>query len=170
MSDIENPWKSPEAEIAPVASLAPHGALTEGMLGYLSGASPWLRFIGIMSFIGCGLIILLGVVFLGIGPFIAGAFDELFDGFNMGGFAGGLIGGIYIILGAVCLLPAKFIYSFGAKIRSYRSSGAEQDLEAAFKNNKSLWKFLGILTIIEIALVPVMIIGSIIAAFATMIF
>jgi hypothetical protein len=43
-------------------------------------------------------------------------------------------------------------------------TGAEQDLELAFKNNKSLWKFIGILAIIQLAIIPVTMIFGIIAA------
>ncbi|MDR1279046.1 MAG: hypothetical protein LBK02_09860, partial [Treponema sp.] len=67
---------------------------------------------------------------------------------------------------ALCFFPALFTYNFGNKIRAYQQSRAEEELENAFKNNKSLWKFLGILTIISLAFIPVMIIISIVVGIA----
>jgi hypothetical protein len=43
-------------------------------------------------------------------------------------------------------------------------SGGEQDLEQAFKYNKSLWKFSGILMIVYLAIVPVAVAIGVIAA------
>jgi hypothetical protein len=39
-------------------------------------------------------------------------------------------------------------------------SNSDKDLEDAFKNNKSLWKFYGILVIVYLALIPVLLIGA----------
>ncbi|MDR3338208.1 MAG: hypothetical protein LBT16_13500, partial [Treponema sp.] len=53
--------------------------------------------------------------------------------------------------------PSKFIYSFGARLRNYFLSNSVQELELAFKNNKSLWKFYGVLAGITLALIPIVI-------------
>ena len=72
---------------------------------------------------------------------------------------------VFCLGGAVLIfIPSLFIYRFGERIRSFLRTGIEQELELAFKNNKSLWKFLGIYCIIALASIPVMIIGGIIIA------
>ncbi|MDR1618689.1 MAG: hypothetical protein LBS06_06535 [Treponema sp.] len=156
MSDINNPWQSPETQVA--AGDTSRGVITEGMLRYLKEASPWLRFVGIISFIAGGLLCLSG-----IGLIVTGT------GYGMSalrafGALGGLGGLVYLASGVVVFFPAKFMYSFGSRIRQYAGSGAAVDLEQALKNNKSLWKFSGILCIIYLALIPLAIVGAIIVA------
>jgi len=163
MSDFENPYKSPETTIVPEKTHSSGTGLTETMLGYLKDASPWLRFIGILGFIGAGLLCLFGIIF-------AVTSSSLID-FTEGlvNFPVWLWSLVYVVIGVLLFFPARFTYNFGAKIRNYQFSGSNEDLEAAFKNNKSLWKFQGILYIIYLALIPFMIVvGIIVAAAAAM--
>jgi hypothetical protein len=155
MSDGMNPYQSPQSPVNP----EPDGSarLTGVMVRYLKEAAPWLRFIGILSFIGCGFMVLGGTLFL-IAAFVSPDFAG-----GLGWLGGGIGSVAYIGSGALMFFPARFTYTFGTKIRGYLRSGAEEDLEQAFKNNKSLWKFNGILYIIGLALVPVVIVGAVIA-------
>jgi len=171
MSDEVNPYQSPETVAAPVNPLVTQGTLTETMLIYLKGASPWLRFIGILGFIGAGLTALSGFSLFAVIPVInrlwgeipgidvslRGALSSIFSG-SMAVFCVGA--------GVVMFFPSLFVYRFGEKIRSYLRTGTEKDLELAFKNNKSLWKFLGIISIIELVFIPMAIVGSIVAVVA----
>jgi flagellar biosynthesis protein FlhB len=82
----------------------------------------------------------------------------------------GIVGGVtiftgvlIIITGVICFFPARFVYNFGNKIKNFLQNNSEEELESAFKNNKSLWKFTGIVTIIYMAFLPIMLIASIIA-------
>ncbi|MDR2160510.1 MAG: hypothetical protein LBP23_10635 [Treponema sp.] len=158
MDESNNPWQSPETQ-ASGGDGASRGVLTEGMLRYLKEASPWLRFVGILSFIGGGLLCLLGIGF-SVGMTSSGIMGtEAFSG-----VMGSLVGLVYVVSGVVVFFPAKFMYSFGSRIKRYAGSGAAEDLEQALRNNKSLWKFSGIVCIVYLALIPVAIIGAVIAA------
>jgi hypothetical protein len=171
MSDqvSDNPYQSPQSPVNPAADSS--GRLTETMLFYLKGASPWLRFIGIVGFISCGLIVLGGIVFLALIPAMGALWTEMPEIEEYADIFGALFGvftGVYLFLIAVLgFFPSLFIYNFGARIRSYLRSGADQELETAFKNNKSLWKFAGILTIISLAFIPLMVIAGIIIGIAS---
>jgi hypothetical protein len=168
MSDMSNPFQSPEAETKIETPLVSQGVLTNTMLKFLSDASPWLRFMGIMGFIGSGFLALIGLLCLILMPFAGGVFDGFLPGFPIS-FAVMAMYGIYLIgAGVLMFFSALFTYRFGAKIRSYVQTNSEAELEQAFKNNRSLWKFYGILTIIGLASIPVMIIIGIIAAVAVM--
>jgi hypothetical protein len=159
MSDITNPWRSPGTEAGAAQDSSGAGVLTGTMVRYLREASPWLRFMGILGFIGSGLLALVGLVFTFLGVLvseIAGVFGGI--------LAGSFMGILYIVLGLLSFFPAKFSYGFGAKIYHYALSNSDKDLEEAFKNNRSLWKFLGILTIVYLALIPLALIGGIVAA------
>jgi hypothetical protein len=170
MSDLNNPYQSPEAAVKPETPLVSQSSLTETMLTYLKGASPWLRFIGIVGFIGCGLMVFGGILFLALIPTMGsvwGTIPELGSFSNVFGAAfGGSMGVYFFICAIIGFFPSRFMYTFGSKIRSYLRTGAAGDLEDAFKNNKSLWKFAGIVVIISLAFIPVMTIVGIVIAVA----
>jgi hypothetical protein len=155
MSD--NPYQSPQTGVS--APRGPSGVLTETMVFYLKGASPWLRFLGIIGFIGCGILVVIGIVMLIAMPSLAPEIGEAWSR-----IAGTSLGFLYIILGVVGFFPSRFIYKFGTKIRGFLRSNAEQELELAFKYNRSFWKFSGIVTIIYLAIIPAAIVIGVIAA------
>ncbi|MDR0312862.1 MAG: hypothetical protein LBI14_04635 [Treponema sp.] len=173
MSDTTNPFQSPEADSQVVRPLVSQGALSEIMVKYLIGASPWLRFLGIMGFIGCGSMVLVGIMSFAYVPFAGVGLDE-----SLGDVFSVLIGtlapmaavyAVYFIgAGVVSFFPALFTYKFGTMIRSYSMTNSEADLEQAFRNNASLWKFKGILMIISLAAVPILIIISVVIIAAAM--
>jgi len=160
MSDFENPYQSPESPIVPETRQNTGNPLSENMLQHLFEASPWLRFVGILGYIGSGLIAAAGIIFA-ISSFAASAIGGLFDQFPLW-----LLALAYIPLGAIFFFPSHFTYNFGKKIRNYRFSNSSEDLETAFKNNKSLWKFYGILCIINLSFIPVSIVIALIAGIA----
>jgi beta-lactamase regulating signal transducer with metallopeptidase domain len=88
------------------------------------------------------------------------AVSSLADEF--GEFPAGILGLVYVASGALLFFPARFIYSFGSKVRNYLLSRSNEDLEQAFKNNKSFWKFCGIYSIVCLAFIPLGIIISVI--------
>ena len=164
MAENLNPYQAPIADLNAPKPAVSNSGLTEHMLRYLKEASPWIRFIGILLFIGCGITTLIGVGFLAAIPFLIGATDIY------SGILGSSVGIIYVIVGVVSFFPARFTYNFGVKIRSFLQSSNEYDLELAFKNNKSLWKFCGILCIVYIAIIPVAIFVAILSAIGSDIF
>ncbi|MDR1107716.1 MAG: DUF5362 family protein [Spirochaetaceae bacterium] len=171
MSD--NPYESPQADINGINPLAAQPRLTETMIRYLKGSSPWLRFLGILGFIGAGGTMLGGLLFLiagtlGRGFFTAVLSEQMEIAAETGdiGIVSGLTvfsGILIVITGIICLFPARFIYNFGNRIKNFLQNNSEGELERALKNNKSLWKFVGIVTIIYLAFLPVMFVFSIIA-------
>jgi hypothetical protein len=159
MSDTNNPYQSPAAEPSLATGAAPSG-LTLTTLGYLKEASPWLRFVGILGFIGAGLIALFGVIIMFVMPYIPKA-----DLGSMATLFSGLVGGVglvYIAMGALYFFPALFTYRFGVKLRDYGQGGADADLELAFRNNKSYWKFQGILLIVLLSLIALFLLVAIV--------
>jgi hypothetical protein len=160
MSDFENQYNSPETPVVPEKSQVA-GNLTSTMLNYLKEASPWLRFVGVLGFISCGSLVLFGVIFVIISIATSGYMDDF------GNVPIWLLSPFYIALGAFYFFPSRFIFLFGTKINKYLYSNSDDDLEQAFKNNKSLWKFIGILCIVSLATIPfVMIVMTVIGVIA----
>lgn len=167
MSDAINPYQSPEAQAVPEKPLTAQGAITETMLIYLKDASPWLRFIGILGFIFSGLTALWGIGSIALIPMFGQIWSELPESYQpFSAIFNSALGGTMVMFGigggALGFFPSLFVFRFGEKIRSYLRSGTDQDLELALKNNKSFWKFAGIISIIYLAFIPLMIIGAII--------
>ena len=148
ISDDQNPYKSPEA--AASGGVEQEGKLTVAMVRYLKEASPWIRFIGVLGYIGTALIAIGGIAMLAGGGQIMGAIP------GFGGM-GALIGIVYLGTAVVVFFLSRFCHRFGSKIKRYAVGHQLEDLEEAFRNNKSLWKFYGILVIIYLALIPVLI-------------
>jgi hypothetical protein len=158
MADAVNPWQSPET-VVQAEEHAAQGILTAEMIRSLKDASPWIRFIGILGYIGAGFLIAAGIV-MAVALTVTGNTRST----GAVGFASSFMGFIYVVMGVLAFFPARFTHKFGGKIRNYLLSGAEKDLEEALKNNKSLWKFIGIMTIVYMALIPVGIIAAAVAA------
>jgi len=159
MSDIQDQYNSPQTPIVPEEKQVV-GSLTETMMVYLKEASPWLRFIGILGFISCGLIALGVIIIIILFAVAASLLGEFAD------IPIWLISPLYLAMGALFFFPSLFMYNFGDKIRKFLVSNSEEDLEEAFKNNKSLWKFYGIMCIISLATTPVLIIVTAVATVA----
>ena len=160
MSDFENQYNSGQAPIVPEQNQS-EGSLSETMLRYLKETSPWLRFIGILGFISCGIMALIAILILAASGFLA----SLLSGWE--NIPVWLISIFYAAMGAVIFFPSRFTYNFGSKINKYQFSNSNEDLETAFKNNKSLWKFYGIMSIICLAMIPFSIIIPIIISVIT---
>jgi hypothetical protein len=160
MADTHNPYESPQTE-AGAEKTGSAGNLTEAMVSYLKDTSPWLRFIGIMGFIGSGLTALGSVGVISASPFIS-SISGIPEVWGVTAFIA--MGLLYLGVAALIFVPARFTYFFGEKIRSFLRSNSEAELEGALKHNRSLWRFIGILTIINIAIIPLLIVAVIIAA------
>jgi len=163
MSDLENPYQSPETPIIPETSQDSGVSLTVTMLQYLFEASPWMRFIGILGYIGSALSCLGGIIFTIVMLFNSDLTGEI----DM--FSSWLIPLVYIPIGLLLFFPSHFTFKFGQKIRAYQRSHLNEELETAFKYNKSLWKFNGILYIIYLSAIPALIvIGMVIGIVSTL--
>ncbi|MCL2293593.1 MAG: hypothetical protein FWC36_01825 [Spirochaetes bacterium] len=166
MSDNTNPYQTPVADLNASKPAIESSGLTEAMIKYLREASPWLRFIGIMLYIGAGITAIAGIGIIIAFPLLAVAATSGMGAETLAaGFMGAAMGIVYLLLGIILFFPARFTYNFGAKIRNYMQSHNDRELELAFKNNKSLWKFCGILCIIYVAIIPVGIVITVITSF-----
>ena len=159
MSDYENPYQSPETQIIPETKQNSGVEFTLKMLQYLNEASPWLRFVGVLGYIGASFTVFGGIVGL-LGSIAVGSMVDIPSGF--GAMFGVLFFIFYLPGGIVMFFLAHFTFKFGQKIRNYKFTNSIEDLEEALKNNKSLWKLMGILCIVSLALIPIFLILAVI--------
>ncbi len=139
---------------APAAPMLPE--VSEGTAAILGKTRPWVRFLGILAFVGCVLMFVFG--FLGL------IFGIMGGGGGLTGVGIGVAALVAYLLGVALILPlGLFLNRFAKGIRAVQASRSSQDLERALLAQKSYWKYVGILTVVGILL-------SVLAGVAALIF
>lgn len=109
---------------------------------YLGESAKWGKFLSIVGFIMCGLLIVFALFF---GSFIAEAMKNMEGGAAIGG---GFLTTLYIIIAAIFFFPCYYLYNYSTKLQVALRSNDQLAFTTAFKNLKSCLKFIGIYTIV----------------------
>jgi hypothetical protein len=130
---------------------------------YLSESARWARFLAIMGFIGCGLMVLGGLLF---GSFFSLMMKNAEP--ETTAAAGGMISSLYAasaIMGAVLIFfPSLYLFRFSSKMRMATNNNDQSALTDSIKNLKSFFKFYGIVTIVVLSLYALAIVAAVIGA------
>lgn len=153
--DINNPYaagsEDPRATTAGSESL-----ITPRVYEALGKTKPWVRLLAVLGFIGSGLMLLGGVFMLVGGGLIAaaGAAGKSSGAGSaaLGGMPIALMSILYIAMGILYLFPSLKLWNYGSRIGSMLMTRAVDDLEGALEEQKSFWKFVGVLTLVMIGL------------------
>jgi hypothetical protein len=137
--------------------------LTDTALRFLKQTKPWTRFMSIMIFISSAFMVLAGlaVSILGFG---LQAIQQNAAASGALTIMRALAGIIYFLIGSLYIAPGVFLWKFSDAINLLEMSHSQQSLEDALKNQKSFWRYVGIMTIIAIAAAFIFIAFSIIIA------
>jgi uncharacterized protein involved in cysteine biosynthesis len=128
-------------------------AVTPLMVEHLRATKPWVRLVSVIMFIFTGLMFLIGLaMFLIPTP----------KGINSPSF--GLLGIVYIVMGAFYLVPAYFLHQYASYIRDFLQGGGDSAMESALGSQKSFWRFVGILTLVVICLYALIFIFAMLGA------
>lgn len=130
---------------------------------YVSSTGKWMKFFAILGCIGAGLLVLAALMMASVGSYIP--LDEDFGIFGRIGMR--LFGIIYLVFAAVYVYPIIYLFRASAAARLAVECNDNVQMTEFLKNNKSFWKYCGILTIVLFCLYIVLIIGIIIAGVAT---
>jgi hypothetical protein len=152
---MENdPYASPLMNVQPTGRTG-HAAISQGVIQQLAGTKGWVRFISVLMFVGAGFMLLIGLAMLLMGNAMASATkNPMFSG-GMGVF----MAVTYGIIAFVYIFPALKLWKYATCIGNLMSSGAALDLEMALNEQRSFWKFIGILFLIFLSLYAVFFIG-----------
>lgn len=112
--------------------------------GYLLETAKWGKFLAIIGYIGMGFLLLIGVLFI-VGFSIFNSVTEV-------GFPMRIIGLLYILVSVAYYFPLKYLYSFSAQLKQGLNPENQQTVNYGFENLKSLFKFMGIFTIVVLSL------------------
>lgn len=113
---------------------------------YLKETAKWGKFLAIVGFIGCALVVLFGIL---AGTMLASVSNS-YGGAYASGFGAGMAI-VYILIAVLYFFPCLYLYRFSSRMQVALQNNDQQSMASAFMNLKSCYKFLGILTIIILA-------------------
>jgi hypothetical protein len=103
---------------------------------HLGEAARWAKFLSVMGFIGCGLVVLIGV-------FFSSFFNNMASGFGQNNpygdisatkGMGAVLGVFYIIIALIYFFPCLFLFRFATKMKTALASDDQETLNASFQN------------------------------------
>jgi hypothetical protein len=118
---------------------------------HLTEAASWAKFIAIIGFVFCGIIVVFGI-------FLGSSFDMLLKSMgeesevgniDMSGF-GVIASTFYIGIAILYFFPCLFLFNFANYMKSALIIGDQEKMNKAFQNLKKTFRFIGILTIITL--------------------
>jgi hypothetical protein len=125
--------------------------VTDPMLLSLRQTKPWTMLVSIVGFIYVGFMVILGIGSM----FMLSMFDRT------NSVLSGMLGAVYIIMAVVYFFPTLFLFKFSSSLGRLIDGGGATEMEEALLNQKSFWKFIGILTVVGIVLSIIGIIAAI---------
>ena len=132
--------------------------ITEAGKKDLLTTAKWSKFYAVLSFIGVAICVLMGILLLVSGQFMAQIHPDLSAAMLAP------LGLVYIILGGILVMPALYLLQFSQKAEQAIAESNTEMMEQALNRMKSYWKFMGIFTIVmlvvSLLMVPVAVIGS----------
>ena len=122
----------------------------------------WAKFLGIVGFVGTGLMVLLALVIMFTGS-MGAAFAQA--GLPMAG-AGMIFGLIYLGVALLYFFPSRFTYQFSQRLNAALQHDDDIMLAQSLEPLKSLFKFYGILIAIALVFYALMLVFGIIGGIA----
>lgn len=121
--------------------------LTERIKNYLLDAAKWGKFIAIVGYIGMGLLAVVGLIMLFGGFPYPGLTNSAFSGVPLA-----FMGFMYLVMAGVYYFPTTFLYKFATKIKKSLLDSDQDDMTSGFHNLSKLFTFMGVVTIIVLAI------------------
>jgi len=114
-------------------------------LSYLTESARWGKFLAIMGFILCGVMVVVAF-------FIPALILQLPPYNNMSGaYSSGMQAGmtiVYLLFALLLFFPCFYLYKFSVKMQLAVKSVSQENFDESLMNLKSIFKFYGIFTII----------------------
>lgn len=127
--------------------------LTSESISYLLKAAKWGKFLAILGFIVCGLLIAGGIAM----TFVLNMLSDDMIPLNMP-FSPKILSFIYILIAAVYLIPVIFLNTFSNNTIKAVNLSSTENMTRSIKNLKNLFVFVGISTVVLIGLYTIILI------------
>jgi hypothetical protein len=128
---------------------------------YLTESAKWGKFLSIIGFIGCGLMI---VVAFFIPVYLTQLPPYNTMSVNFSAVAKVVMTFIYLLLAILFFFPCFYLYKFSIKMQSAVTTMSQENFDESLMNLKSIFKFYGIFTIITLSFYALAFIIGIITA------
>lgn len=137
--------------------IIPSSGLNENSKSYLRQTVRWTNFLAILGFISTGFMILFALLMILGG----GAISQYSSQFPIQGMAMGysLFGVIYLAVAALYFYPIFCLYKFGRLMKYGILSENEVQITEAFRYQRNMYRFMGIMMVVVIGLYALMIIS-----------
>jgi len=121
-------------------------------ISYLGETARWAKFLSIVGFVVCGIMILFALFFGSIMSTFSklGSGSDSFSSAMGAGYSYGLTV-VYLIIALLYFFPCLYLFNFSSKMQAALRNNDQINLNAAFGNLKSCFKFVGILTIVVLS-------------------
>lgn len=113
---------------------------------FFGQAARWAKFLSIVGFVVCGLIVL-SSFFMGA---IMSAMSGIYGERGMAA-AGGAMTVVYILIALLYFFPCLFLYNFASKMQVALRTLDQEAFNKSAGNLKSCFKFVGIVTLIVLS-------------------
>ena len=128
--------------------------IDNGNIPYLAEAAKWAKFLAILGFIFCALIII-GALFAGtFFTAVLSQFQQAGMG-TLGAISGTAVANYYALIALLYFFPCLYLFNFASKMQAAIRNNDQIYLNTSFKNLKSLFKFWGILTVIFLCIIVI---------------
>ena len=139
------------------------GQVPPGSIQALKETRPWVLFLAILGIVVTGFMLLAALTMLLAGGLMA----------SKAGMPAGMPSGMmaamsvaYLILAIIYLYPIIKLFKYSGAIKRLSHSGAAADLDEAMRQQKSFWKFIGVLTLIMMVIYFIAIVAMIVGGFS----
>lgn len=154
-----NPYSAPATSPYGATNLGGAAAVSAAALQQLAATKPWVRFISVITFIGAGFLLIGALAMVAMGSM--GALSKS-GGAAFTGAMGFGIAALYAVLSIIYIFPGVKLWKYASSIARLMQSGRDEDLVAALNQQRSFWKFVGILMILFIAIYLIVIVVALI--------
>lgn len=134
---------------------------------HLSETAKWAKFLSIVGFVMCGLIILAAFF---VGTFLATMTSSYNQGYNSAGLTkgmGAVVTVFYIGIAVLVFFPYLFLFRFATRMKTALNTNDQLTLNTSFQNLKIMFRYVGILTIVMLSFYALAILMIIITAATT---
>lgn len=119
---------------------------------YLMETARWGKFLAILGYIGLGFLFVLSMFMMFGMSFLSNSLSEMSGLYQTQSLSFVSIGIMYIFIIAIYFFPIYFLHIFSLRVKSGLLTNNAEDVEMAFKNLKSLFKFMGVVSIVVLSI------------------
>jgi hypothetical protein len=131
---------------------------------HLGETARWGKFLAILGFILSGLIIILGIFFGTVFSTIINQGGVPYNSNMNSRSFGAIMAIVYVIIAVIYFFPCLFLYRFSTKMKSALIGNEQTDLALSFQNLKSLFRYVGVITLIVLAIYLIIFLFAILGA------